>query len=284
MIATMTRKNPLKSLFLIVMMLGLAFAQDTSANSSKTLPETSHLTINEVGIGFGYPTYQLYHLSYAFQSDVFGVAFKGSYTGEGLFLSLAGRYYTPLPVPVPTFVSVGAGIAGSNPTLAATFGLHAPLGIDSNFRATLEAGVAYIGSTGIRPVATLGLGYVFYVDTAPLSPEERRQRDLARLRELNCTEPTEPNPDQLEAAFDKAIEDFLAKARAQYAGTYSDLNYEVTIEEQTIKDFEATITADVSGSVRVIATGKRESARGKIIAYFGWNGCSWSLLKYDTEF
>ena len=87
-----------------------------------------------------------------------------------------------------------------------------------------------------------------------------------------------------EDAFDKAVEDFLEKARAQYAGTYSNLSYDVDIKEQTVNGIEATIKANVSGSVTVKATGNKESARGTITAYFGWNGCSWSLLRYDTEF
>jgi hypothetical protein len=264
----------------------LVLSQEDSSNGAEetVVPDSPYLVINEIGLGAGYPTYQLYHLHYAFQRDVFGVAFRGSYTGEGLYLSLAGRYYTPLPIPVPTFVSAGAGIAGSDPTIFATFGLHAPLGLDSNFRATLEAGLAYVGGTGIQPVATLGVGYVFYVDTAPISEEEKRRRELERLRAFNCTEPTDPDPTQLEDAFDKAVDDFLEKARAQYAGSYSELRYDVDITEETVNGFEATIEANVSGSVKVKATGNREGARGKITAYFGWNGCSWSLLNYDTEF
>jgi hypothetical protein len=292
MMKPMTYLNHLKTIIFIVFLAfctSVSLSQDTATQDETTddttlLSDSPYLVINEIGIGAGYPLYQVYHLHYAFQRDVFGVAFRGSYTSEGLFLSLAGRYYTPLPIPVPTFVSAGAGIAGSNPTISATFGLHAPLGIDSNFRATLEAGVAYVGGTGIQPVATLGVGYVFYVDTAPISEEEKRRRELERLRAFNCTEPTDPDPDQLEDAFDRAVEDFLEKARAQYAGTYSELRYDVDIKEQTINGFEASVEAAVSGSVKVKATGNREGANGTIIAHFGWNGCSWSLLKYDTEF
>ena len=290
MIKAMTYPKHIKELLLVAFLtifanFGLSQDSTKDTEDTKVLSDSPYLVINEIGLGAGYPLYQVYHLHYAFQKDVFGVAFRGSYTTEGLFLSLAGRYYTPLPIPVPTFVSVGAGIAGSNPTLAATFGLHAPLGLDGNFRATLEAGVAYVGGTGIQPVATLGIGYVFYVDTAPISEEEKRRRELERLRAFNCTEPTDvPDPTQLEDAFDKAVEDFLEKARAQYAGTYSDLQYDVDIKEQTVNGLEATIEASVSGSVRVKASGNREGARGTITAHFGWNGCSWSLLSYDTDF
>ncbi len=269
----------------ICLFFSLGLAQDTPSaeGETKVLSDSPYLVINEIGFGVGYPTYQLYHLHYAFQKDVFGVAFRGSYTGEGLYLSLAGRYYTPLPIPVPTFVSVGAGIAGSDPTLFATFGLHAPLGLDSNFRATLEAGVAYVGSTGIQPVVSLGVGYVFYVDTAPITEEEKRRRELEQLRAFNCTESSEPDPEQLEDAFDKAIENYLEQARAQYAGTYSNLEYNINIRKQEVNGLEATIEAFVSGSVTVKATGNREGANGTITAFFGWNGCSWSLLDYDVE-
>ena len=200
----MTYPKPINSLFLMVFLAiftSFGLSQDTTQDTSTdttVISDSPYLVINEIGVGAGYPLYQVYHLHYAFQKDVFGVAFRGSYTGEGLFLSLAGRYYTPLPIPVPTFVSAGVGIAGSNPTISATFGLHAPLGLDSNFRATLEAGVAYVGGTGIQPVATLGVGYVFYVDTAPISEEEKRRRELEKLRAFNCTEPTDvPDATQL---------------------------------------------------------------------------------------
>jgi hypothetical protein len=277
-----------KNFFLVVAFiftLGLA-QDDTSTQDTPDetiVPDSPYLVINEIGFGVGYPTYQLYHLHYAFQRDVFGVAFRGSYTGEGLYLSLAGRYYTPLPIPVPTFVSAGAGIAGSDPTIFATFGLHAPLGIDSNFRATLEAGVAYVSGTGIQPVASLGVGYVFYVDAAPISEEEKRRRELERLRAFNC-QPTDPDPSQLEDALDKAIDDFIDKARAQYAGAYSNLEYNKQIRNTTVNGVDATMEVFVSGSVLVKATGNREGANGTITAYFGWNGCSWSLLRYETNF
>jgi hypothetical protein len=284
MMNTMTYTTFFKTLISVAfLMCSLILSQEDSSEET-VVSERSYLVINEIGLGAGYPTYQLYHLHYAFQSDVFGVAFRGSYTGQGLYLSLAGRYYTPLPIPVPTFVSAGAGIAGSNPTISATFGLHAPLGLDSNFRATLEAGVAYVGGTGIQPVATLGVGYVFYVDAAPISEEEKRRRELERLRAFNCTEPTDPDPTQLEDALDAAIDDFIEKARAQYAGTYSNLEYNKQIRKTEVNGVEATMEVYVSGSVTVKATGNKESANGTITAYFGWNGCSWSLLRYDTEF
>jgi hypothetical protein len=284
MMNTMTYTTFFKTLISVAfLMCSLILSQEDSSEET-VVSERSYLVINEIGLGAGYPTYQLYHLHYAFQSDVFGVAFRGSYTGQGLYLSLAGRYYTPLPIPVPTFVSAGAGIAGSNPTISATFGLHAPLGLDSNFRATLEAGVAYVGGTGIQPVATLGVGYVFYVDATPISEEEKRRRELERLRAFNCTEPTDPDPTQLEDALDAAIDDFIEKARAQYAGTYSNLEYNKQIRKTEVNGVEATMEVYVSGSVTVKATGNKESANGTITAYFGWNGCSWSLLRYDTEF
>jgi hypothetical protein len=288
----MTYPNFLKILILLSFSLAtFSLAQDEPnsieaepTGETKTLSDSPYLVINEIGFGVGYPTYQLYHLHYAFQSDVFGVVFRGSYTGEGLYLSLAGRYYTPIPVPVPTFVSVGAGIAGTDPTLFATFGVHAPLGLTSNFRATLEGGLAYIGGTGIQPVATLGIGYVFYVDTAPITEEEKRKRELEKLRALSCTEALEPDPALLEDAFDKAVNNYLEQARAQYAGTFGGLEYRYDIKDQTVNGLEATIEASVSGSVTVKATGAKESARGTITANFGWNGCSWSLLDYSTDF
>jgi hypothetical protein len=277
----------------------VSFAQDTnppdpnqpSPNESVEDEETpveegQYLVVNELGFGVGYPTYQLYHVYYSFQRDVFGVAFRGSYTASnGIYLGVAGRYYTPIPAPVPTFVSLGLGFSGTGANVAATFGAHVPFGLDSPARATLEAGLGYEGgeNAGLRFVASLGVGYVFFVDAAPISEEERQRRELAGLDNCRPEQVTEPDPEKLEVAFDIALEDFLDKARAQYAGQYSALRYDIDILSQEVNGVEATIEARFSGSVKVNATGNREGARGTITARFGWTGCSWKLLDYDAD-
>jgi hypothetical protein len=245
-----------------------------------------YLVVNELGFGVGYPTYQLYHVYYSFQRDQFGVAFKGSYTAsDGIFLGVAGRYYTPIPIPVPTFVSLGAGITGGGATISATFGAHIPFGLDSNWRATLEGGVAYVGGQGIRPVASLGVGYVFYVDAAPLSEEELKRRELLSLGNCREDQLTTPNPDTIDEAFDIAVQDWIDGNRAQYAGVYTNLSYSKSIDNVTFSEAgdEATINASFSGSIQEVGSGSKLSASGTIEAKFGWTGCSWRLLGYTTN-
>jgi hypothetical protein len=245
-----------------------------------------YLVVNELGFGVGYPSYQLYHVYYSLQRDVFGVAFRGSYTvSNGLYAGLSGRYYTPIPVPVPTFISLGAGLSGTGLNISATLGTHVPLGLNSPLRATLEAGLGYEAgdNAGLRFVASLGVGYVFYVDTAPISDQERRRRELARLEYCAEDKITDPNPDTLEEAFDIALDDFLDKAKAQYAGTFQGLSYDLDFVSQEINGAEATMVFDFSGSVTVKATGNKERASGTITALFGWTGCSWKLLEYNVD-
>lgn len=244
------------------------------------------LVVNEVGFGVGYPTYQLYHAYYSFQREQFGVAFKGSYTPtDGIFVGVAGRYYTPIPLPVPTFVSLGAGISGEGANVAATFGAHIPFGLDSNWRATLEGGIAYVGGQGIRPVASLGIGYVFYVDAAPLSEAEIKRRELLALGNCREDELTTPNPDIIEDAFDLAVQDWIDGKRAQYAGVFTSLRYDIDINSTTFSEEgdEAVIEASFSGSIREVGSGNELSADGDVEARFGWTGCSWRLLGYKTD-
>jgi hypothetical protein len=293
-------------IFCLSCLSSFVLAQDTPPDSSDTdvlekeelagaatTPEAAsqanqgrYLVINELGFGVGYPTYQLYHLYYGFQRDQFGVAFKGSYTAsDGILLSVAGRYYTPIPVPVPTFVSLGAGIAGGNAVISATFGAHIPFGFDSPWRATLEGGVAYVGNQGIRPVISLGVGYVFYVDAAPLSEEELKRRELLSLGNCREDQLTKPKPDILRAAFDQTVQNWIDGNRAQYAGVFTNLRYSLDVKDTTFNEEgnEATIFADFSGSVEEVASGNEQSASGSVEAKFGWTGCSWRSLGYTTS-
>jgi hypothetical protein len=302
---TGTMNSLLKNLFCLSLLCStsLLLAQDTppgtegeqsAQESTETTTEEEattegldndgqYLVVNELGFGVGYPAYQLYHAYYSFQRDVWGVAFKGSYTAsDGIYLGVAGRYYPPIPAPVPTFISLGAGITGNGGNVAATFGAHVPFGLGSPARATLEAGLGYSGGS-LQFVGSVGVGYTFFVDTAPISPQERRRRELERLGNCQPEEITEPDESQLEGAFDRAIDQFLDEARAQYAGSLSGLNYNVEIAEQTVNGSEATIEADFSGSVTVSGTGDKARASGSITALFGWTGCSWKMLEYDYD-
>jgi hypothetical protein len=258
----------------------------TTPEAAAQANQGRYLVVNEVGFGVGYPTYQLYHAYYSFQRDQFGVAFKGSYTPtDGIFIGVAGRYYTPIPVPVPTFVSLGAGISSKGANVAATFGAHIPFGLDSNWRATLEAGIAYVGGQGIRPVASLGIGYVFYVDAAPLSEAELQRRELLSLGNCGENELTTPDPSTLRDAFDLAVQDWIDGKRAQYAGVFTNLKYSIEMNNTTFSEtgFEATIAANFSGSIEEVGSGNELSASGSVEAKFGWTGCSWRSLGYTTK-
>jgi hypothetical protein len=260
----------------------------TTAEAASEANQGRYLVVNEIGFGVGYPTYQLYHAYYSFQRDQFGVAFKGTYTPtDGIYIGVAGRYYTPIPVPLPTFVSLGAGISGDGANVAATFGAHVPFGLDSNFRATLEGGIAYVGGQGIRPVASLGVGYVFYVDAAPLSEAEIKRRELLALGSCGENELTTPDKDLtlLRAAFDQAVQNWIDGRRAQYAGVYTSLQYSLDVKSTTFSETgdEAVVEASFSGSIREVASGNELSASGDITANFGWTGCSWRNTGYTTS-
>jgi hypothetical protein len=260
----------------------------TTAEAASQANQGRYLVVNEVGFGVGYPTYQLYHAYYSFQRDKFGVVFKGTYTPtDGIYIGVAGRYYTPIPGVLPTFVSLGAGISGEGANVAATFGAHIPFGLDSNFRATLEGGIAYVGGQGIRPVASLGVGYVFYVDAAPLSEAEVKRRELLALGSCGENELTTPDksPDLIRAAFDVAVQDWIDGKRAQYAGVFTNLKYNLSVESITFSETgdEAVVDASFSGSIQEVGSGNELSASGDITANFGWTGCSWRNTGYTTS-
>ncbi len=258
----------------------------TTAEAASQANEGRYLVVNELGFGVGYPTYQLYHVYYSFQREQFGVAFKGSYTaGDGIYIGVAGRYYTPIPIPVPTFVSLGAGITGEGATVSATFGAHIPFGLDTNWRATLEGGIAYVGGQGIRPVASLGVGYVFYVDAAPLSEAEVKRRELLSLGNCGENQLTTPDASTLDAAFDRSVQNWIDERRAQYAGVYTSLQYNIDVNDTSFSESgdEATVSANFSGSIREVSSGNELSASGTVDARFGWTGCSWRVLGYETN-
>lgn len=238
------------------------------------------LVLGEVGIGGGFPGYQLYTLNFSFQKATLGVAFRGSWTAAGPYISVAGRYYTPIPIPVPTYVSVGAGSYGANPTFFANFGAHIPLGLDSNFRVNIEAGGAYtpiLDDWTFLPTVSIGLGYTFFIDAAPIPAEELERRALeAEARNAGCTEIRDPSSDGLSEAFDNALDRELNQARAAFAGVYSGLSYSITSSDTEIDGDLAVVTKSFSATYREVLTGKTREASGTVRAKFRWYGCGWS--------
>ena len=188
-------------LLLLLLLSFFSLAQESSEAQNEASAESEEQTItgegseflilSELALGTGFPGYQLYNVNFGFQKDAFGVNFRGSWTELGPYISMAGRYYTPIPIPVPTFVSLGAGYFSNSPTGLATVGAQIPFGVTSPFRATVEVGASvapgFNGDIEILPTASLTVGYTFFIDTTPLTEEEKLERELARSRPTGCT-------------------------------------------------------------------------------------------------
>ena len=270
----------------LVYVCGLTFAQiDTDEPTTGTQSEEAdlsaspYLILGEFGVGGGWPGYQLYHVNIAFQRETLGVIFRGSWTGVGPYLSLAGRYYTPIPVPVPTFVSLGAGVFSDNPSVFATVGAHVPFGLQSNFRATLELGGAFttvLDQWQFLPTASIGIGYTFFIDQAPLTQEEREQREREReARRSGCTDPTDPDTSTLGRTFSNALDRELSEAQAAYAGVYRLLGRSYQITERENQGDRVIWRGNWEAEIQEVLTGNVESANGSFQVTFSWNGCGW---------
>ncbi len=270
---------------LIALSLSLTLAQDRTTIEADTaaIDELSrYLILGEVGIGGGWPGYQLYHVHTAFKSNDFGVVFRASWTGSGPHLMLAGRYYPPIGLPVPAFVSAGVGLAGAGPVFSTTVGTNVPLGLGNPFRITLEAGGAYTTASGqgqFLPTIAVGVGYSFFIDQAPISDEERAlRRAEEEARRAGCFDPAEPDPSKLGNVISRAIERELAEARVSFPG-YSLRNLSYSYDT----DIDGNI-ARISGrwDATVVEPGGRESSgSGSILATLSWNGCEWTLISYS---
>lgn len=262
-----------------------SFAQETNQEeTSETLTGegSEFLILSELAFGVGFPGYQLYNANVGFQKDSFGINFRGSITGLGPYLSLSGRYYTPIPIPVPTFISLGAGYFSGSPTGLATVGAQIPFGISSPFRATIEAGLSvapgFNGEIEYLPTASVTIGYIFFVDTTPLTAEVIRERELAASRPAGCV-PTEPDKSLLGTAFSNKLDGELARAKVRYAGVYSlnGSSYTKTSEDTNEAGDQVTWKGTWEATVTEVLTGKQSSGGGSFKVDFGWNGCGWSV-------
>lgn len=88
---------------------------------------------------------------------------------------------------------------------------------------------------------------------------------------------TSPDAASLRAAFDNAVQSYLAQAEAMYGGKYQDLQYNVQIVSADIGDGHGTVVASYSGSATEISTGKVDASSGTVSASFQWQGCSWTM-------
>ncbi len=261
----------------------LCFAQETSSTTDEqtvTGEGSEFLILSELALGVGWPGYQLYNVNFGFQKDAFGVNFRGSWTELGPYVSMAGRYYTPIPIPVPTFVSLGAGYFSGSPTGLATLGAQIPFGVTSPFRATIEAGASiapgFNSGIEILPTFALTIGYTFFIDTTPLSEEEKRERDLARSRPANCI-PTEPDFSKLGSAFSKALDNELKRAKVRYAVVYRLNSWSYDVKNKEESGNSARWTGTWRAKITEVLTGNESSGNGDFSVNFGWNGCSWSV-------
>ena len=271
-----------KLLVFIFIIFSVGVAQDDFGVDIK-LEDSPYLVVGEIGLGGGFPGYQLYHTYFSFQKETLGMAFKGSWTATGPYLQASVRYYTPIPVPVPTFISLGAGVFGKTNVLMATIGTHIPLGITNPIRITAEAGVNYmniLGKDQILPSLSLGIGYTFFIDAEPISKEELAQQKAERVAEQSgCTNPTDPDSSMVGPAISNIIASELNQARAAYAGVYELISYNEKLKE-TVKDDKAHISGTFTAKVKEVLTGKIIDAKGSVEADLFWTGCSWALSDY----
>lgn len=253
---------------------------------------SANLLLAELGLGAGWPGYQLYSGTIAFQREQFGVALRASWTAVGPFLAVAGRYYLPVDF-LPTFASAGIGIFGTAPVLSVTVGLHVPLGIGSPWRITLEGGAAMtilLGERRILPTVSATVGYTFFIDQSPvidqspLTAERYEREGYERRREAEsalagCLEHRPPDSSTLGQSIAAAIERETAHARVVFPGyAISGLSYsyDTSIDRNTAYlrgSWSATITTP---------SGSSSPSSGTFEARFIWTGCSWHLADYSV--
>lgn len=249
--------------------------------SSDDLP---NLALGSFGVSGGWPGYQLYALNTSVQYDIFGLAARGSYTAAGPYVSLAGRVYLPIPIPVPTYASLGGGFFASDPVLFASLGGHVPL--SDNLRLDIEAGATrtvVFDRAQLLPYASVGISYVFTFDPAEHSSSRNLtpRSSLSEPESTVCTEPREPDEESLRAAVGRRLRQFVAQARVTYAGVYRNLNYSYSITSLSIRGDRGSARIRYSGSVVEVATGRRHEGSGTASGEFRWDGCSWRNTSID---
>ncbi len=263
----------------------MSFAQETTTDvpadeSSELTGEGSEfLILTEVALGTGWPGYQLYNINAGFQKDSFGVNLKGSITEAGPYVHLAGRYFLPIPIPVPTFASVGGGFFSDSPVGTVTMGAQIPFGITSPFRATLEAGVALDtglnGGLEVLPTASLTIGYTFFIETSP--PDTSPIAQFNANNDVGPCVPSEPNFGSLKSALDRKIDAELRKAKVKYSGVYRLGSWSYSTTKKSESANSATWEGTWRGSATEVLTGNTTRGEGTFKATFNWTGCSWNV-------
>lgn len=275
----------------ILVLAGLSLMMLFSSASAQTLEqdkalgerELPRLGLGSVELSLGYPGIHLYTMRFSVQYAAFAVALEATTTAAGPYLGLAGRYYTPLPVPVPTYLSLGGGSLAGDLLGSAAIGAHLPF--SSDWRLSFETGATYnrvFGQTRITPYASLAIGYVFTFNTDAARNEGRVDTPVAAGAPADTTRCAQVEPDKasLRAAFRNALRRELAKARATYAGTYKDLSYSYSIKNLDVGGSGGTVSASYQATVTEVLSGKVVSVNGTVSATFGWSGCAWTLKGY----
>ncbi len=254
----------------------------TDGSSTTTVNDTSPPPVlGAFGVSAGFPSYQTVAGYLSAQYQYLGFQVKGSYTAVGPYVALELRGYPPVPVPVPLFVGIGGGYYGGNVTYFGTLGAHVPLSL--HVRLDLEGGVANVPLLAKRawaPYLSVGVSYAFpFVPThGGYGPEAAAPMSLAGSPGPVCEKSDTPDRGMLLEAFHRTVKGFLDSARATYGSIYTDLSYSFDVTSVRVSGDHGVVKIHYKGSVRTIATGKRESASGNASAVYRWNGCGWSTV------
>ena len=264
-------------------------AEAAAAPSTETPASGATTTVHDTspppvlgafGVSVGFPSYQTVAGYISVQDQYVGFQLEGSYTAVGPYVGLELRGYPPVPVPVPLFVGIGGGYYGGNVTYFGTVGAHVPLSL--HVRLDVEGGLANVPLLARRswaPYLSVGVSYAFpFVPTyGGYGPEAAGHLSVAPSGPA-CVKTGTPDRSALLGAFHRTLQGFLDSARATYGSVYTDLHYSYDVTSVSVSGDRGTVKIHYSGSVRTIATGKKESASGNASAVYRWNGCGWSTV------
>lgn len=258
-----------------------AAAQDEGVVEVEGFVERAPATLM-VGVHGGLPGYRNVGVGAAVKADQFGVALRGGWGTVGASFGAQGRWYPPVPAPLPFYVGLGVDAYAGNATPHAVLGAHVPL--SRAWRFDLEGGVAratLAGNTVWAPHVSAGVAYAFTFDLGASEPGEGdagvSSGPSARGPGGARCEPGPPDPGALDAAVGAAVQSFVRDGVALYGNAYRDLRYRYAIERRDLVGDDATVDVRYSGSARAVVGGEVVQAAGVAQARFTWNGCTWRL-------
>lgn len=272
------------ALVLVMLTAPFAWAQggSTSTDEASFSVDAAPPALLAVGVSGGFPSYQTAALAVSLQAQYVGIQVKGSWTPAGPFVGVQLRGYPPVPLPVPLYVGVGAGVYGASTSWHAALGTHVPLGRAT--RLDVEGGVASVPLLDGRawaPHVAVGVSYAFALPSGRGSASAAagdQAPDAVRDPQgapATCAEAAGPDEAALMNAFRLTLQRWIDSARATYGSVYTDLRYDVDVTATTLEGNDATVRLRYRGSVQEIATGQRHEAEGEASATFRWSGCAW---------